>query len=203
MRAGVNLKNLFLMHAAGHHTHPKLCVGDVSYCVPRGSRTSPEQHSSLAHTAPEVVCGAQDTADSPQMAWAVGMVLWELFAGLPPACMMHKEGFQASMDLILEATEGCITPSGCGASTSGMTGRRSLLGRVLQAPGRDDRVDWVIRGLLRAHPPSRMSLEVANDIIGTLWKDMKSCSYPAAMQVLLPDISRSLHYSASMHKLYV
>ena len=182
MRAGVSLRNLFLMHEAGSHTHPKLCVGDLSYCVPRGSRTSPEQHSSLAHTAPEVVSGAQDTADGPQMAWAVGMVLWELFSGLPPACMMSREGFQASMGLVLGTSDSRSTGSGAG----GVKGKGSFLGRVLKAPERDDRVDWVIRGLLRAHPPSRMSLEAAYDIIGTLWQDMQLCSYPAAMQVRPP-----------------
>lgn len=41
----------------------------------------------------------------------------------------------------------------------------------------------LFRGLLRADPASRMSLAAASDIIGTLWKDMQSCSYPTAMQV--------------------
>lgn len=186
MCAGISLKNLFLMHAAGLHTHPEVCVGDLSYCVPHGSNTSPEQHSSLAHTAPEVVSGLQSTADSPQMAWAVGMVLWELFSGLPPACMAYKEGFQASMDLVLGVSEGhnCKSTTSRGAGTRTVCGRRrSLLGRVLRNPERDDRIDWVLRGLLRANPAFRMSLQAAYDIIGSLWKDMQSCSYPAALQV--------------------
>lgn len=142
--AGVSLTNIFLMHPADCHTSPEVCVGDFSYCVPSGACIGAELHSSLAHTAPEVFSGSQHAADSPQMAWSFGVLLWQLFSGLPPACMMYKEGYQACMDIVCGGSQ-CNGSASCHSGLSSIKGRCSFLGKVLRAPERDDRIDWVLR----------------------------------------------------------
>jgi hypothetical protein len=137
------------MSPAGPQATPEVCVGDLSFCVPRGSIPNAHQNSSVAHRAPEILSGASTTVESAQMAWAFGIVLWELFSGLPPACMMYTEGFQASLDLVLDAAEGRSRrrSSGCcwGSGANSIKSRCSFLGRVLRTPERDNRIDWVLR----------------------------------------------------------
>jgi hypothetical protein len=157
---GLSMRNIFMLKVDEDRTEP--CLGDLSFCVTRGSPTSWEKHASLAHTAPEVALRHTQLADSPQMALAAGVLLWEMCTGLPPASIMHPAGYHAAV---------ALAPSD------------EFVGPALRAPGVDDRIDHVLRGLMNVDPEARMTLDVAASVIQSLQADVLSPSYATALQV--------------------
>lgn len=160
---GLSMSNVFMIR--DQRDLLELCISDLCYCTEKGTCTAAALQTSLAHTAPEVTLGHQKRADFPQMAWAAGVLLWEVCTGLPPACIVHRAGYLAA--LALPPAPECVGPA-------------------LRAPGLDDRIDLVLRGLLNVDPKARMTLQEAASVMHSLHSDVHSASYTSALQVCNP-----------------